>query len=142
MMMTIPFHQTGPLSKWLLLINLVSLLTNFINASTVAHDDTIIKDESSSCSTKVENGECNSNPNYMMKHCLQECFESNDFATVGYYAEDNIKRIEHTNCVDIHEENEDLDSCEIMADLGECAMDPGFMIFNCAKSCLVCIEPG
>ena len=115
-------------------------------------DQNLQKKEHKSCYQRVQNGECNSNPTYMIQHCLHDCFESKDFGTVGYYSNSTQEvngnhprqRIEFTNCVDLHEgdDEEEIDSCQDMALVGECAIDPGYMIYNCAKSCLVCVDPG
>lgn len=97
-----------------------------------------------SCEAKVSNGECNSNPTYMLKNCRQECFKDEEFATIGYFSEldEEIKIKSQLRCDDIHVEDEESDSCEDYADRSECLTSPGFMLFKCARSCLVCSEPG
>ena len=81
------------------------------------------------CETRVQNGECNSNPLEMIKYCLMECFEGGDFGSIGYYEKDDNDH-DHLACVNIHEEDEEeeLLSCEGYEDIGECASDPGFML--------------
>ena len=119
---------------------------SYLPADTSTQTDVLIKEaqeeDEASCLIKVEEGQCNLNPTYMLRHCLQECFDSDDFGTEGYFSEDKLRDIEFSNCVDIHEESEDVESCEDMKEKGECAMDPGYMIWNCASTCLVCVEPG
>ena len=80
----------------------------------------------------------------MLKNCRQECFNDDKFATVGYFPEldEEIKRKAHLRCDDIHEEDEESLSCDEYADRGECLTTPGFMLYKCARSCLVCFEPG
>ncbi len=115
------------------------------NIKPVSREDTPYPLESvESCEAKVQSGKCNSDPIYMLKNCLDECFKSEDLATVGYYPEESLEKIEFSTCSDIHEEDEDedIESCVVMAGSGECLLDPGYMIFNCAQSCLVCVEPG
>ena len=118
---------------------------SYLPADTSTQTDVVIgeaEEDEASCLIKVKEGQCNLNPTYMLKHCRLECFDSDDFGTVGYFSEDNLKDIEFSNCVDIHEESEDVESCEEMKGKGECAMNPGYMIFNCAFTCFVCVEPG
>lgn len=97
-----------------------------------------------SCEAKVSNGECNSNPTYMLKNCRRECFKDEKFATVGYFPEidEEIKRKSQLRCDDIHVEDEESDSCEDYADRSECFTSPGFMLYKCARSCMVCFDPG
>jgi len=96
------------------------------------------------CDTKVENGECNSNPYLMLKHCMTECLDDGDLATIGYFQEsDVISEGDSIGCFDtrLSEDEEDA-TCEDLAMNGDCVNNPGFMLFYCANSCMVCYEPG
>ncbi len=109
------------------------------------------------CEARVKNGECNSNPNEMVNNCLKECFEWKDFGAFGYYVgkkyyddddddeddeDDDGNDSTFLDCRDVHEEDDELLSCEEYEQQGDCASDPGFMLFKCAKTCLVCREQG
>lgn len=107
--------------------------------------DTSVCEANNYCAAKVENGKCNSNPSFMLKNCRKECFDDKDFASFGYFIDehddDEVKRKAKLGCVDLFEEDEDSESCEVFAENGDCLLNPGFMLWNCAKSCLVCRDP-
>ena len=121
-------------------------------------DHDIDNDSGDSCSMRVKNGECNSNPTWMLNNCRTSCLENNQglVGTVGYFTNNNDNsegyRKHFLKCLDLYEGNDsddededdenNSDSCENYASAGECLIDPGFMLYNCAKSCLVCFEPG
>ena len=95
---------------------------------------------------------CNSIPSIVPRSCMKRCFDHNSFATFGYYIEEDnktnhgeqiSKRNGNLRCVDFHEEDDDnSNSCETFVEKGDCVLNPGFMLYHCAKSCLVCREPG
>ena len=112
-------------------------------AHSINHESTTTTSSSTSCEIKANAGECNSNPTYMLEHCSMECYQSADLATIGYYG-GGKQVMSKLKCENIHEVFDDKgkESCDNMAAMGECASDPGFMLFNCAKSCYSCVGPG
>jgi len=110
------------------------------------------------CLERVQNNECNSNPTMMVKICQNECMNDDTFSTIGYFIDQKeIEELDYkrnSSCFDVHtkgnndndddddDDDDDFNSCQDYVDDDQCMVDPGFMFIQCAKSCLVCREPG
>ena len=90
--------------------------TDEINASLVT-----CADDDSDCPTWAQEGECNSNPEYMHAVCKKSC--SRCEAVAG---------VEAPRCADADS------GCVEWAATGECEANPEFMHTTCAKSCKKC----
>lgn len=102
------------------------------------------------CTTWADLGECHLYYEYMYEHCTESCVSGEDLGTIGYflkekemldYDEEDEEEVEE--CVNIEDYNPNTSStCEELAYLGECHMNPRFMKEKCAKSCLYCLPAG
>lgn len=113
-------------------------------------------DTDSDCADKAANGECDSDPDNMLKSCTAscnvgqcECRNLNDncpyWASVGECS--NSASYMKTNCKSSCGycgantcEDSDPQACEDWAAVGECTADPVYMNQWCAKACQRCGE--
>lgn len=142
---------------------LLYFLLLFISSSDILL--VLANDDEYHCQEIVRNGGCNLNPTETLSKCKRECFNDDQFASFGYFqsmnslgnndiegyeGQDNEKerdmeRKANLRCVDLYDERKDDgddNSCAELVEDGRCADEPGFMLFQCTKSCLVCKEPG
>ena len=122
------------------MITLATTLTVLLSTSSITYSKA---SDEIDCPTKVKNGECDSNPILMLNQCRDECFDENgdvEVGAIGYFQTMRIAK--DYKCHDLYEEDADDDSCEDMAGMDHCALNPFFMLYQCAKSCLVCVKPG
>ncbi|KAK0064274.1 tyrosinase-like protein tyr-3 [Biomphalaria pfeifferi] len=73
-------------------------------------------DDQGGCATWASNGQCQSNPNYMLKYCRKSCKVC----------------VSKTSCEDSNP------GCADWAKRGECKYNPSYMEKNCKKSCHMC----
>ena len=81
------------------------------------------KDDSPNCKDWAADGECDSNPSFMLTSCRRSCGKCPGLLPV--------KR--RKGCEDAPEFN-----CTERAKLGECDSNKGEMLYNCPRSCMVC----
>lgn len=87
------------------------------------------EDEEEMCEEWAKMGECEANPNYMLKSCQKSC------GTCGDSVAERSKKIRtlmKSNCLDSNDE------CDKWASQGECDANPNYMLNSCKKSCFVC----
>ena len=119
----------------------------------------IAYNEESRCSMWAEMGLCNTDTEYMLRHCIPACLNSTILQTHGLlsYGSYNKYRtllkpslgVSHISdgieCVDTFDpaiDRSDERGCEAWAEQGECYLNTKFMLKRCAKSCLLCIPSG
>ncbi|KAK6995144.1 tyrosinase-like protein tyr-3 [Biomphalaria glabrata] len=73
-------------------------------------------DDQGGCAAWASNGQCQSNPNYMLKYCRKSCKVC----------------VSKTSCEDSNP------GCADWAKRGECKYNPSYMEKNCKKSCHMC----
>jgi len=91
------------------------------------------------CSKMADRGKCHLYPKRMLKDCISSCLAGEDLGTIGYFLYEEGS----TECINSHDSDPDLSStCEEMAELGDCHLNPDYMLEYCAKSCLLCLPVG
>lgn len=115
-----------------------------------------MQDEERDCAEWALAGECNANPNFMLRKCVRSCLQNMeedeyDLLQWGVIDHDLINYVEDENCHDKHavaiangEVEEGEEDCEDWASEGLCKSveDKAFMLDRCAATCMVCIPPG
>ena len=100
-------------------------------------DDDDCQDEHERCSVWAGLGECEANPDDMLKHCAKSC------DACGM----NRDEEEEENVDNEYDEEEEIECedtdrrCSSWAKSGECKANPNYMHSNCAKSCGTCGKP-
>ena len=88
-------------------------------------------DRHAECPTYAEDGECESNPGFAKYQCAVSCGTCGDFDA----AYEGMREGGGDGpCTDKHRE------CRDWAHMGECGFNPGFMLGECKRSCMVCYE--
>jgi len=91
------------------------------------------QDDHDHCSFWASEGECDSNPAYMLQNCKVSCGQCTEKPSVATTPKPSSKP--SSTCVDDNEE------CEKWADGLECEINPAYMLQNCKLSCNVCHDP-
>ncbi len=76
------------------------------------------------CEMWTENGECVSNPGWMLYFCAKSCNACSGTTTTS-----------PPNCINTHTSDQE---CELWAAAGDCESNPEWMIPNCIKACMEC----
>ena len=115
-----------------------------------------MQDEEKDCAKWALAGECNVNPNFMLRKCIRSCLQNmeegeHDLLQWGIIDYDQMNYVVDENCQDKHaaavangEIEEGEEGCEDWALEGLCKSveDKAFMLDRCAATCMVCIPPG
>ena len=87
------------------------------------------------CDERVQEGQCNSNQDYMFQNCASRCLFDENLGGRGYFTSNSTENIHlKDDCIDID------DDCEMRADEGECNSSAEVMHTNCAKTCMICFD--
>jgi len=84
------------------------------------------------CETLADDGECDTNPGFMKYECAVSCGTCSEFDAAYEALWDDGTG--DGPCTDRNEE------CMGWAAMGECGFNPGFMLVECERSCLICFE--
>lgn len=88
-------------------------------------------DNDPDCPQLAEGGECDNNPGYTKYQCAVSCGNCAEFDAAYVALRDGTG---NGPCTDEYIE------CKNWAAMGECGFNPGFMLVECERSCLVCFE--
>ena len=106
----------------------------------------IPEDQYPDCSTWADLGECNLYYEYMFEHSTASSVTGEDLGTVGYFLEQDGGEIhdgEIDECINLQDFKPNISStCEELAHVSLCHLNPAYMANNCARSCLLCIPIG
>ncbi|KAI8781987.1 cysteine-rich venom protein LIO1 [Biomphalaria glabrata] len=104
-------------------------------------EDGDCNDKAGGCAAWAKNGQCQSNPNYMLKDCKKSCDVCKaKGGSVNQGGEDKGGSVnqggEDGDC------NDNAGGCAAWAKDGQCQINPKYMLKNCKKSCDVCKAKG
>lgn len=81
------------------------------------------------CTSLTKKGECEKNPGFMKYTCPSACDMCDEFKSSMKKTKKGINP-----CIDHHQK------CKEWGGMGECAINPDFMLKECARSCFRCYE--
>ena len=115
---------------WLVFIAQVSRILAFGSLFRGLFNRTVCPDDTDArCAQWAADGECNSNPGFMMQSCARSCGKCEGGSTVPRMPARRALR----GCHDELEYN-----CSSRAVRGECESDKGEMLWRCPAACRVC----
>jgi len=138
----------------------IGMVGKNISCNSAATTASAIKSTHDVCQMKVQNGECNSNQDFMFEQCASECIQgpSGELGAIGYFSvaknrtasydsgtdtgestlSNRFGKTSETNeeCSDIS----DVGDCYDWAESGDCYDHSDFMLQNCAKTCMACFS--
>ena len=91
----------------------------------------LCQDDDESCTVHASQGACAENPGYMTYHCPRSCNTCEAVQKAAEAAEfvdeggGGVCKDDHFQCLE-------------WAQMGECDANPGYMLINCKRACVVC----